>query len=1092
MRISDLPARNKSVLELAPVDLTAFEKARPGKDSWIRLIYNDTVDSYLLKSSAGVFPVDGCDDRAQLQLRALLDRGLPRLTGISVIKEDAPDRVSLALQVNEYATEFSLADQLDLGVDDVLVDAVRQRRKERLATGAIIALLEREFLIQNDAEEHCVAVTLAPRQDELGTAFRIIGSRHACDVRQEDGRFLVTRFIENAVHRSKDQPLGLIRGRIGFTDATAAGRYRGEAQHLLQKALREQSSYLGFWQRYDDLERKTIEERAQRIGRIAYVDRHPLPDGAWHFDLYPEDDLGDTLQALQDEGDVHLEADSTPQGPALDRRDRERRFIGKLMASSFVQGFIVLRPDDESLDDDPIDPPIEGYLHPSLLGDRIRLQRRQQAMTRILGNESPMPQLALILEGGALQGKGRKRAHETMTSSARAVFDGEPTARQVQALEIALNTPDIALIQGPPGTGKTKVITALQVHLAEIARKGVAGNTLLSSYQHDAVENAASRSTVFGLPALKVGQRRGQEEQDVFGAWVRERIHRLEGRLAQFPEAPVTRALREVKLRLSTFVRDGSSPMAALEAIGTIGGNHLSGKSRDRIFTLKQQLAKGRRSDEAGDDRAFAGVAVRGLRTDPVSFGDDGPQSAYRVLRRLPASPLLDGDARTLLERAADWSSAEAPTFLSDLEELKQRLLDNLQPDERPRNVARAHADVVDLFADVINELDLAARTEPGNVATVLDLHLQDLKGDPTAARQAVAKYTSVLAATCQQAASRHMSEFKSHDSVFENVIIDEAARANPLDLLIPMSLAETRIVLVGDHRQLPHMLEPEVERRLEGDLDQALDEALHQSLFERLFVLAKQLEEKDGRPRTVTLDQQYRMHPVLGQFVSDTFYERHDPNERFGSPLSAPIFAHGLDSYGDAVAAWIDVPLSKGREEGRRSKARRVEAETIAVEVKRLLTERPDLSIGVISFYSAQVDELWKQLVRLELAERTESSYRVTPAWSTTLSTDGLLPQERLRVGTVDAFQGKEFDVVFLSMTRSNDLPSGDVRDRRRKWGHLMLENRLCVAMSRQKRLLITVGDARMLAPEDARASIPGLVAFRELCEGAHGALVS
>jgi len=67
----------------------------------------------------------------------------------------------------------------------------------------------------------------------------------------------------------------------------------------------------------------------------------------------------------------------------------------------------------------------------------------------------------------------------------------------------------------------------------------------------------------------------------------------------------------------------------------------------------------------------------------------------------------------------------------------------------------------------------------------------------------------------------------------------------------------------------------------------------------------------------------------------------------------------------------------------------------------------------------------------------------------------DGHL-KERIRVGTVDAFQGKEFDVVFLSMTRSNDLPITDNRSLRRKFGHLMLENRLCVAMSRQQRLLI------------------------------------
>ena len=103
----------------------------------------------------------------------------------------------------------------------------------------------------------------------------------------------------------------------------------------------------------------------------------------------------------------------------------------------------------------------------------------------------------------------------------------------------------------------------------------------------------------------------------------------------------------------------------------------------------------------------------------------------------------------------------------------------------------------------------------------------------------------------------------------------------------------------------------------------------------------------------------------------------------------------------------------------------------------------------------------------------------------------DGHL-KERIRVGTVDAFQGKEFDVVFLSMTRANDFPNSDERSLRRKFGHLMLENRLCVAMSRQQRLLIVVGDSGMLRGEVAERSLAGLAAFRKLCEGRHGCVIS
>jgi superfamily I DNA and/or RNA helicase len=72
--------------------------------------------------------------------------------------------------------------------------------------------------------------------------------------------------------------------------------------------------------------------------------------------------------------------------------------------------------------------------------------------------------------------------------------------------------------------------------------------------------------------------------------------------------------------------------------------------------------------------------------------------------------------------------------------------------------------------------------------------------------------------------------------------------------------------------------------------------------------------------------------------------------------------------------------------------------------------------------------------------------------------------------------------------MTRSNDLPISDERSLRRKFGHLMLENRLCVALSRQQRLLVVVGDSAMLRGETSEKVLRGLAEFRNLCRGEHG----
>jgi superfamily I DNA and/or RNA helicase len=227
-------------------------------------------------------------------------------------------------------------------------------------------------------------------------------------------------------------------------------------------------------------------------------------------------------------------------------------------------------------------------------------------------------------------------------------------------------------------------------------------------------------------------------------------------------------------------------------------------------------------------------------------------------------------------------------------------------------------------------------------------------------------------------------------------------------------------------------------------------------------------------------------MHPLLGQFVSQTFYEHHgDPQIVTGKDPAT--LGHTLAPYAPAVAGWVDIPLSQGGEEGRISKSRAGEAEWIASELQRLMTATDEYSFGVITFYADQERELWRALARKGLAEEKEDGgYRPSARCQPFVNSDGKLV-EPLRVGTVDAFQGKEFDVVFLSMTRSNAIPE-DEAHARRKYGHLMLENRLCVAMSRQKRLLVVVGDLGMVRAANAESSIRSLVAFRRFCEGPNG----
>ena len=299
---------------------------------------------------------------------------------------------------------------------------------------------------------------------------------------------------------------------------------------------------------------------------------------------------------------------------------------------------------------------------------------------------------------------------------------------------------------------------------------------------------------------------------------------------------------------------------------------------------------------------------------------------------------------------------------------------------------------------------------------------------------------------------------------------------------------------MVGDHRQLPHLLEPRVEAEIaeEFELTQVQQEMFKISLFERLMTSLKALEKSSGQPkRVVMLDTQFRMHPDLGKFVSEQFYERHGLDE-VKAGLPADHFHHNVPGFSNRICGWINVPAHSGKSQRfQGSLKREAEAEAIAAEAKRILTACPELSVGVITFYSAQVTSILQAMEKEGLTHRKDGKQQVRPEWLSIEREDGS-KSERLRIGSVDAFQGKEFDVVLLSIVRTDpghiDAENEDALNR--AYGFLRLDNRLNVAMSRQHRLLIAVGDAGVATNPATIQAAPSLEAFYRLCESTHGTI--
>ena len=942
-------------------------------------------------------------------------------------------------------------------------------------------------------------------------SFLIFGVGWQCQVKRDKNALTL---ISLTKLRAVPSQLATLIGKISFQDASVAVQLQStEQQALLESALRDNGSYLRLWEEYGMLEWEQAQECARTLGSLRFKDANLIEGERWAWCLKVTlSDLNDfrenwknlglspNTQVELGEKELNLDMEYHSSG-AVENGMQHRPVCGEL---EFKQDSVILTPNQDKRSERP---PKEGFIYYALSGDETVKKRRTQAKQSIQQG-CRLPQLRYLLEGVASPSARHSRLLG-LSPYSKVCFKGAPTERQKLALDTAINTPDIALIVGPPGTGKTQVIAALQRRLAETLGSEQAQlqhQVLISSYQHDAVDNALNRAEVFGLPAVRIGGRRNEGAIDPIAIWCKNKRDEIADRLELIRlNDPLTRPLTElndriIALKLARLSSEESQLQFAqidmlLRELAELDVC-LPPEIRNRweaFLTEHTQIETQRRAN------APAGLIrlVRTLRISPTGFEDDGADRVYQLERTLRRFHLTLAESEWALLQRLSTVTVVSDADLHDLAAFKHTMLDRLIPDYRPPQFKQAlSGEAIDLLVDIEGAIDAPLRKSRRGITAVVASYYAALEQTPADAARAVREYASVVGATCQQSAGKAMGNLHALNRLnatenieFDTVIIDEAARANPLDLFVPMAMARRRIVLVGDHKQLPHLIQRELEDELiaQQNLTDAQAIAYEQSLFERLLRQLREQEKVDNIKRVVMLDTQYRMHPTLGDFISQQFYEP----EGLGilhSGRPASDFVHTIPGYVSQCAAWIDVPLHDGKESRQGSSRLRVaEAEVIAREVKRIIDAcGPTVSIGVISFYRAQCNCILKQFMQEGLAEEDDESdivisrsYRQTDAG-----------EERLRVGTVDAFQGKEFDVVFLSVVRTNAMTitsqkAGIEREHllNRKYGHLRLANRLNVAMSRQRKLLIAVGDRTMAAGAEPEEAIPALAAFLKLC---------
>jgi len=279
-------------------------------------------------------------------------------------------------------------------------------------------------------------------------------------------------------------------------------------------------------------------------------------------------------------------------------------------------------------------------------------------------------------------------------------------------------------------------------------------------------------------------------------------------------------------------------------------------------------------------------------------------------------------------------------------------------------------------------------------------------------------------------------------DNTYDWVIIDEAARSTPSELAVAMQVGR-RVLLVGDHFQLPPQYKDELRAAMAKRLGVSVQADIFQSDFERAF------ESPYGKSVGASLLTQYRMAPAIGQLVSECFYKPRGKDLVTGRG-KPPQYYDALPPELGSEVIWVDtssagVESRETRAEGEKSTRNPFEARTVVDVLRHLLTcdafvdglladIRPgEIPVGVIAMYSAQVVEIHRALARAE--------------WIGEM-------RRHVKVDTVDSYQGKENRIVVLSLVRNNT---------EYRQGFLQSANRLNVAMSRAMDRLVIVGAGGM-----------------------------
>jgi serine/threonine protein kinase len=362
--------------------------------------------------------------------------------------------------------------------------------------------------------------------------------------------------------------------------------------------------------------------------------------------------------------------------------------------------------------------------------------------------------------------------------------------------------------------------------------------------------------------------------------------------------------------------------------------------------------------------------------------------------------------------------------------------------------------------------------------------------GDTTMAkefRELVKRSASITYSTTSDGDLAALADEVSYDWS----IVEEAGKAHGFELALPMYLGH-RWLLIGDANQLPPYRIEDYEKAV-ADLDTTVDalesldgagplldtEFIRQwqqrslderadfkkycqvwlKVFQQVHKLCSYHQHEDG-----LLSGQHRMHPDIGELISEAYYggrlEHYTRDPQTLAPV--PKILHCLSAppqiVGRAVV-WLDIPSAAAdpccQEESTPKYRNSAEVRALDNFLRSLRNDSQDrpLNLAILSPYAQQVGHLRAGLNTDSFRRSLHTSgIRLAPdprrsRWGQqeTTSRDGFF--------TVDSFQGNQAEIIAVSLVRNNTQLAGQ------GLGFLVEPTRMNVLLSRAEQLLILVG---------------------------------